>query len=116
MVLRYDATAGSVGTWATSPGMADIPPAVTASQVTYHSADGTPVRMVIIEPAGDTSRRSGMRSCILYGYGGFDISLTPAYSASISKASGVFSKGRRCVTIWSPMRPDSMSSNAPCAL
>ncbi len=93
MVLRYDATTGSVGTWAASPGTADFLPAVTASQVTYHSADGTAVRMVIIEPAGDTGPRSGMRSCILYGYGGFDISLTPAYSASILawvEAGGVY--------------------------
>ncbi len=118
MVLRYDATAGSVGTWATSPGTTVSAPAVTASQVTYHSADGTPVRMVIIEPAGEAGSyppggrppvppeglsgeearvyragRSGVRSCILYGYGGFDISMTPAYSASILawvEAGGVY--------------------------
>jgi prolyl oligopeptidase len=98
MVLRYDATAGSVGTWAVSPGAPGLaeggrPPAVTATQVTYHSADGTPVRMVIIEPAGEASSRSGLRSCVLYGYGGFDISLSPAYSASILawvEAGGVY--------------------------
>src|SRR6202020_3548999 len=69
MVLRYDAAAGTVGTWAAAPGAPVLaengrPLAVTASQVTYHSADGTPVRMVIIEPAGETRSRSGMRSCI----------------------------------------------------
>jgi prolyl oligopeptidase len=93
VVLRYDAAAGAVSTWASSPGTAVVPPAVTASQVTYHSADGTPVRMVIIEPAGETSGRSGERSCILYGYGGFDISMTPGYSASILawvEAGGVY--------------------------
>src|SRR6266404_7211680 len=37
----------------------------------------------------------------------------PAYSASISNASGVFSRGKRCVTIWSLIRPDSISSSAP---
>jgi prolyl oligopeptidase len=93
VILRYDAAAGGLGTWAASPGTADRPPAVTASQVTYQSADGTDVRMVIISPAGRTSPRSGGRSCILYGYGGFDISQTPAYSANILawvEAGGVY--------------------------
>ena len=93
VILRYDATTGAVDTWAASPGASVNPPDVTASQVTYHSADGTPVRMVIIEPAGETGTRSGERSCILYGYGGFDISQTPGYSASILawvEAGGVY--------------------------
>ena len=92
-VLRYDAVAETLGTWAASPGTVDRPPAVTASQVTYHSKDGTPVRMVIIEPAGETRSRSDVNSCILYGYGGFDISQTPAYSANILawvEAGGVY--------------------------
>jgi prolyl oligopeptidase len=96
VVLRYDAQAGTVDTWAAPPGAAGLtgqggPPAVTASQVTYHSADGTPVRMVIIEPS--TSTRSEDRPCILYGYGGFDISQTPGYSANILswvEAGGVY--------------------------
>nr|WP_281353612.1 prolyl oligopeptidase family serine peptidase [Phytoactinopolyspora mesophila] len=38
--------------------------------------------MVIVSPAaGDASRRP--RPTVLYGYGGFNIALTPAYSASI---------------------------------
>src|SRR5215831_15629735 len=41
MVLRYDAATGALGVWATSPGSVADPPAVTASQVTYQSADGT---------------------------------------------------------------------------
>jgi prolyl oligopeptidase len=89
VVLRYDAAAGTLGAlgalgvWATSPGSVADPPAVTASQVTYQSADGTPVRMVIVEPAGGATVRSGERPTILYGYGGFDISLTPGYSPTI---------------------------------
>jgi prolyl oligopeptidase len=94
VVLRYDAAAGELSTWAASPGTAERPPAVTASQVTYHSKDGTAVRMVIIAPAADTgSRPPGERSCILYGYGGFDISQTPGYSANILawvEAGGVY--------------------------
>ncbi|HLJ98912.1 MAG TPA: prolyl oligopeptidase family serine peptidase [Streptosporangiaceae bacterium] len=80
VVLRYDATDGSVTTWAASPGAA---PALSArvEQVAYQSADGTTVRMLVISP-GDADRPQA-RPTILYGYGGFNISLTPAYSASI---------------------------------
>jgi prolyl oligopeptidase len=93
LVLRYDAAAGELSTWATSPGSVDSPPAVTASQVTYRSADGTEVRMVILEPGGGARDRSEEKSCILYGYGGFDISQTPGYSANILawvEAGGVY--------------------------
>src|SRR5215469_15183182 len=83
VVLRYDAAIGALGTWARSPGSVASPPSVMASQVTYQSADGTPVRMVIIEPSGVSRDRSGERPTILYGYGGFDVSMTPGYSASI---------------------------------
>jgi len=76
-VLRFDAAAGTVSTWATAPGSAAVPEA-TARQVAYESADGTAVRMLVISGAG-----TGPRPCILYVYGGFDISLSPAYSANI---------------------------------
>jgi prolyl oligopeptidase len=103
VVLRYDAQAGTVSIWAAPPGAAAAvqetqseqgrAPAVTASQVTYRSADGTTVRMVVIEPAGETRTRSADQPCILYGYGGFDISQTPGYSANILawvEAGGVY--------------------------
>jgi prolyl oligopeptidase len=93
VVLRYDAAAGVLHTWATSPGTVANPPAVTTSQITYHSVDGTPVRMVIVEPAGVNGDRSEERSTILYGYGGFDVSMTPGYSANILawvEAGGVY--------------------------
>jgi prolyl oligopeptidase len=93
VVLRYDAATGVVDTWATSPGSVADPPEVSASQVTYHSADGTPVRMVIVEPAGGGPGRSGGNPAILYGYGGFDVSMTPGYSANILawvEAGGVY--------------------------
>ena len=88
-ILRYDAATQTVDTWATPPGTAASLPGITARQITYHSKDGTPVRMVIVEPAGG----SRDRSAILYGYGGFDISLTPAYSPSTLawvEAGGVY--------------------------
>ena len=80
LVLRFDAASSAVSTWAPAPGSASVP-AVTTRQVTYSSADGTPVRMLIM--SGDPAGPAGPRPTILYGYGGFDISLTPAYSPTI---------------------------------
>ncbi len=59
----------------------DSGPFVT-EQVLYASRDGTRVPMFI------TRRRDialdGSNATLLYGYGGFDISLTPAYSAAVA--------------------------------
>ena len=88
-VLRYDARTSEVTTWATAPGSAEVP-AVTARQVTYESRDGTAVRMLVISTAGAPPQP---RPTILYGYGGFDISLTPAYSPNVLawvSAGGVY--------------------------
>jgi len=85
VVLRFDARDWSVSTWATAPGQVQVP-AVTAQQVSYSSADGTLVRMLVISGPSESSGTSGSRNprpTILYGYGGFDISLTPAYSPNV---------------------------------
>jgi prolyl oligopeptidase len=87
VVLRFDARDSSVTTWAAAPGSVEVP-AVTARQVTYQSKDGTPVRMLIISSGSGSDSGSGdapaePRPTILYGYGGFDISLTPAYSPNV---------------------------------
>ncbi|HEX4432312.1 MAG TPA: prolyl oligopeptidase family serine peptidase [Frankiaceae bacterium] len=63
--------------WAAAPGAASVG-GVTASVEIATSADGTPVRVQILAPAG----HSGPLPTVLYGYGGFAISLEPAYSAS----------------------------------
>jgi len=53
---------------------------MTARQMSYSSKDGTLVRMLVISgPEGPATPRP----TILYGYGGFDISLTPAYSPNV---------------------------------
>jgi prolyl oligopeptidase len=107
LVLRLDARDASVGTWAVAAGSVAVPagpvavgpvavglvavPAATARQVTYESADGTPVRMLVISGAAEAP--PGPRPAILTGYGGFDISLTPAYSPSALawvEAGGVY--------------------------
>ena len=89
VVLRFDARTSEVTTWATAPGSVSVP-AVTARQVTYASKDGTAVRMLVIS-ADDAPDRP--KPTILYGYGGFDISLTPAYSPNVLtwvSAGGVY--------------------------
>ena len=83
VVLRFDARDASVTTWAEAPGSVQVPD-VTARQVTYRSKDGTAVRMLVISSgSGSDGAPGGPRPAILYGYGGFDISLTPAYSPNI---------------------------------
>jgi prolyl oligopeptidase len=77
-IYRYDARTGEVAPWARAPGSAWIPP-VSARQVTYRSADGTEVRMVVISPPGieppGAGGQAAPRPTILTGYGGFSISL-----------------------------------------
>ena len=112
MIYHYDARDGSVQVWATAPGAVQVPD-VSTRQLAFTSKDGTEVRMIIIsqEDSGPAAaaesplgaeRRSGgpggrpprsARPTILYGYGGFDISMSPAYSASILawvEAGGVY--------------------------
>ena len=50
VILRFDARTFQVTTWASPPGSVAVP-AVATRQVTYASADGTPVRMLVISPA-----------------------------------------------------------------
>jgi prolyl oligopeptidase len=54
-------------------------PRVHRRQVEYTSRDGTVVRMFVLSP---TAEPDEPRPTVLYGYGGFDVSLTPGYSAS----------------------------------
>ena len=89
LMLRFDARDSSVHVWATAPGAVAVPP-VTARQVTYPSADGTLVRMLVISGAAAPAQP---RPVLLTGYGGFDISLTPGYSATALawvEAGGVY--------------------------
>jgi prolyl oligopeptidase len=94
-VHRYDARTGGVRLWASPPGAVEVP-AVTARQVETTSDDGTTVRMFVVSGA-DTVDSSGRplapAPTILYGYGGFGLSLSPGYSATTLawvEAGGVY--------------------------
>jgi prolyl oligopeptidase len=65
---------GSSGADASSPSAG-----VHSEQVSFRSADGTLVRMTVISPDVTPNHP---RPTVLYGYGGFNISLTPAYSSA----------------------------------
>jgi prolyl oligopeptidase len=87
-VRRYDARTGETSLWAAAPGSVEVPD-VETRQVTYTSADGTEVRMLIMAPPG----AEGPLPCVLYGYGGFNVPLTPGYSPGVLtwvEAGGVY--------------------------
>ncbi len=66
------------------PGEPPAGPEVTAQQLTCTSADGTTVRFFVLArtDALVEGRPTAPAPTVLYGYGGFGISLTPGYSAT----------------------------------
>jgi len=93
-IYRYDARSGEISRWAQAPGAVEVPD-VRTRQVTFASQDGTEVRMLVISAGdeGPDGHPEQPRPTILYGYGGFGISMAPAYSASVLawvEAGGVY--------------------------
>lgn len=79
-IYRVDLPTGQVDLW--HRVAADIDPARYAvDQVFYPSWDGTPISMFIVRPAD--LERDGARPVYLTGYGGFNISMMPAFSRSM---------------------------------
>ncbi len=78
---RYFSSSGKRELWFRDPVPFDSD-RYTAEQVWYKSKDGTPVPMFLIHRKGLQPNRS--IPTILYGYGGFDVSLTPGFDPFIA--------------------------------
>jgi prolyl oligopeptidase len=76
-VYRYDVAAGKSTVWK-QPKLQFNPADYETKQVFYKSKDGTRVPMFLSYKKG--LKPNGQNPTLLYGYGGFNISLTPAFS------------------------------------
>jgi prolyl oligopeptidase len=81
-VYRLDLVSGASSLWK-QPRLAGFDPErYETQQVFYSSKDGTRVPLYIVSRKG--TRRDGNNHTILYGYGGFNISLEPQFSAAVA--------------------------------
>jgi prolyl oligopeptidase len=79
-IYRYDIPSGR-STRVFAPQIHMDSSAFESEQVFYRSKDGTRIPMIVTSKKG--TPRDGTAPAILYGYGGFDISLTPAFSSAV---------------------------------
>ena len=79
-ILRLDVAGNAVSEFRTPKVPADFSPYVT-EQVFYASKDGTRVPMFITRRKD--APRDGNRPVMLYGYGGFNVTLSPSFSPAI---------------------------------
>jgi prolyl oligopeptidase len=78
VIYRYDVATGKADVWARD----DVPfksDEFEVRQVWYPSRDGTKIPMFLVHRKG--LEPDGQLPTLLYGYGGFNVSLTPAFSA-----------------------------------
>ena len=76
-VYRYDVVSGESKLWRRAPVDVD-PDDYEVEQVFYASKDGTRVPMFIVHKKG--VERDASNPTLLYGYGGFNVSMTPFFS------------------------------------
>ena len=89
-IYRIDLATGKRELWE-RPDVPVDPSLVEVKQVWYESKDGTKVSMFLIHRTG--LELNGKNPTILYGYGGFNISMTPYFSATLFpwfEAGGVY--------------------------
>lgn len=78
-IFKYEIGSGASNVYKES-GVKFDPSLYESEQVFYTSKDGTKVPMIITYKKG--IKRDGTNPTLLYGYGGFNISLTPSFSTS----------------------------------
>jgi prolyl oligopeptidase len=79
-IFRYDFTTGATSVFK-APAIAFDPSGYETKQAFYPSKDGTRVPMFITHKKG--LALDGSHPTYLYGYGGFNISLTPSFSVAV---------------------------------
>jgi prolyl oligopeptidase len=79
-VYRIDLGTGATSLWRQVDATID-PTGFEVRQVSYASKDGTPISMFLVHRRG--LARDGQNPAYLTGYGGFNISMTPAFSRSL---------------------------------
>jgi prolyl oligopeptidase len=77
--LRYDFAAGTLEVVEKTQARVNADD-FAVDQVWFPSKDGTKVPMFLVHKKG--LAKDGQRPTLLYGYGGFNVNVTPAYSAS----------------------------------
>lgn len=89
-IFKYDIASGESVVWKKS-GVKFDPEQYQSDQVFYTSKDGTKIPMLITYKKGTVM--NGKNPLLLYGYGGFGVSLTPAFSTSniiLLERGGIF--------------------------